>query len=112
MPLLNCGRSQFSTMPELHFADTRSIVPSEIRLNQCHPFRLSSWYLYIPTFDGTLDTTFEVKRTSVPAGFTRAWRVDHPYLVRFCGFTIGALTRGRYHSSGLIRGSVQSLRMA
>src|SRR5579862_4436416 len=72
MPLLNCGGSQFSTMLELHFADTRSIVPSGIRLNQCHRFRLSSWYLYIPTFDGTLDTTFEVKRTFVPADFTRA----------------------------------------
>ena len=72
MPLLNCGGSQFSTMLELHFADTRSIVPSGTRLNQCHPFRLSSRYLYIPTLDGTLDTTFEVERTSVPAGFTRA----------------------------------------
>jgi hypothetical protein len=30
---LNCGGSQFSTMLELHFADTRSIVPSGIRLN-------------------------------------------------------------------------------
>src|SRR5689334_12575751 len=32
MPLLNCGGSQFSTMLKLHFADTRSIVPSGTRL--------------------------------------------------------------------------------
>src|ERR1700756_754327 len=33
--LLNCGGSQFSTILELHFADTRSIVPSGTRLNEC-----------------------------------------------------------------------------
>jgi hypothetical protein len=75
MPPLNCGGKQSSTMPGIRFADTRSSSRCRIELNYAtHLDWPSSWYLCIPTFSATLDTTFEEKRASMPAVCKGEWQ--------------------------------------